>query len=808
MSRYPSANLDLDDASRAALEFDELLEWVASFARSAAGAERVVAVSPSAEAQTVRTRLEAVYEIRVCLQEGGALIPGRPPDSRAAVAALRVEGTQLDGKTARDLATVLDTAWGVGGRLRRLAGASFPHLRRLGTEMADLRAESEVVLRGTDGEGRLLDHASPELHRLRLRVGRVGERLRSMLQRFVKDPRSEAVVRDDFVTQRNGRFVVPVRTDAPRAVRGIVHASSSSGATRFVEPLESVELNNELVRLIEDEREEQRRILASWSSALRARLPEIEESLGGLARVDALQARGRFADACRAVTPRVFPEAPFRLEGLRHPLLHRRLSQEGGECVPATLELDPADQVLVLSGPNTGGKTVALKAVGLAVLAAQSGIPLLAQGAELPLFRQVRADIGDHQSIEADLSTYSAHVRAVAEAIRAPAPPALFLFDEIGTGTEPTEGAALAQAVLESLLRPGITTVATTHLGPVKVWAVTSDGAACAAMDFDPETLVPSYRIIMGAAGRSAGLDIAERLGLAEGVVSRARSLLDPRLREADDYLRRLREALEEAEGRAEELRRAESELADRRRRWEGKAEEEVARRRRQADDRLDRALEEFRREARKEVASLRDPGQRSQAERRRVRADRRVSAARARHRADLGGSEPTGPEGSPVDPARLAPGDRVWVRGLGRAGELEQVEGEVAAVRLGGMTFRVAVDDLRLPPEGDRSTVSRGVRREITVSTAGVGAGSGSARPRELMLVGRRVDEALDELDRFIDGARVAGHDEVRVVHGHGTGRLRAAVRRFLRQHPAVESHRAGREREGGDGATVVTLR
>jgi DNA mismatch repair protein MutS2 len=781
---------------------------VASFARTPLGARRVAGVVPSADAERVRGRLEAVDETRRCLDGDGALVPAGLPDSRSAVDALRVEGAKLDGKTARDLALVLDASRNLRSRLRGLEAEGFPHLRRFGDAIPDLRAESATVLRGTDAEGRLLDDASPELRRIRERAGRVGERLRRMLQRYVRDPRSEAVIRDDFVTRRNGRFVIPVRTDAPRAVRGIVHASSSSGATNFIEPLESVELNNELVRLAEDERDEEERILLGWSDGFRRRLGDVASGMEIVGRVDGLQAYSLWAGACRAVTPRVSPGADLRLEEMRHPLLQRRLNEEGRDCVPSSLELVPADRVLVLSGPNMGGKTVALKALGLAVVLAQSGIPLPARSALLPLYRQVRVDIGDHQSIQADLSTYSAHIRAVADATRDPEPPALLLFDEIGTGTEPTEGAALARAILESLARPRITTVATTHLGPVKAWAVTAEGATCAAMDFDPETLAPSYRIVMGAAGRSAGLEIAERLGLASPVVRRARSLLDPEVREGEGYLRRLRDALAEAETRAEEMRRGRQALAELRERWERRRERETEKRRKDADVALSRALEEFRRLARKEIAALRDPEQRARAERRRARADRRLGAARARQRSGVARPGKGPSAGRPIDPDALAPGVRVWVAGLGREGEVQEIDGRVATVRMGGVVCRVGVDDLRHPGRdrarvGDKAGEADGAAPEVSGPSL-----RGRSCPRELMLVGRRVDEALEELDRFLDAAQVAGHDEVRVVHGHGTGRLRAAVREFLEGHVQVRAHRPGRAVEGGDGATVVMLR
>jgi len=803
MTRRPSVHLDLDDASRRALEFDDVLGWVASLARTPIGRERIRSLVPSAEIETVRARLEALDETRRHLVESGRHVAVGLPDPRAGLAALAIAGGTLDGKGIRDLARLIESSARVRASLGALDRESFPHLERLGRSIPDLRSEADAVLRGTDSEGGVVDEASDELRRLRGAAARVGDRLRRTLRRYLRDPRSESVIRDDFVTQRNERYVIPVRTDAPREIRGIVHASSSSGATRFIEPLETVESNNELVRLFDEVREEQQRILAAWSSAFRARLEEVHAALDGLARADSLEARCAFAEACNAVTPRVVPDGPLRLHGLRHPLLQRRLEAEGGLCVPSDIELDPADRVLVLSGPNTGGKTVALKALGLAATLAQCGIPVPAGSAELPLYRQLRADIGDHQSIEADLSTYSAHIRAISESIRAPSPPALFIFDEIGTGTEPTEGAAVARAILESLTRPGITTVATTHLGPLKAWAVLADGVSCAAMDFDAETFTPTYRIVMGVAGRSGGLDIAERLGLDRSIVSRARGLLDPQVREGEDYLRRLREALTEAEREAErsiaERQALESERRDARIREEREAEI----RRRETAAALKRVLEEFRGQVRKELSALAAPVERARVERRAGRAERRLDLAGARHTAELGGPETETTRRPQADPSRLSAGDRVWVEGLGRAGELVALKGHTADVRLGEVVFQVPQSELRLPAAAD-SVASRSAKGE----RARVEPHPVRSCPRELKLIGKRVDEALAELDRFLDAAHLAEHEEVRVVHGHGTGRLRAAVREFLSDHIHVQSRRPGRAPEGGDGATVVKLR
>src|SRR6185436_936743 len=340
-------------------------------------------------------------------------------------------------------------------------------------------------------DGRIEDGASAELRRVRVAIGKTGERLRRQLESFVNDPASASIVRDDFVTQRNGRFVIPVRADSPRPVEGIVHAASSSGATLFVEPLVSVAMNNELVRLAEQEAAEITRVLTGWTDRYRARRDEIAAAISGLGRADTLQARALFAVEIEGCRPVLGHGAPLRLVAVRHPLLDRRLKVQNARCVPIAIEIDPYDRVLVISGPNTGGKTVALKTVGLACLMAQCGLPVAAESASLPAFLQLRADIGDHQSIDADLSTFSAHVRAVARDFDDANPPALFLYDEIGTGTEPGEGAALAQAVMERLLTLGVTVIATTHHAALKAWAFDQPRVESAAMEFDTETLRP-----------------------------------------------------------------------------------------------------------------------------------------------------------------------------------------------------------------------------------------------------------------------------------------------------------------------------
>jgi DNA mismatch repair protein MutS2 len=798
------ALLDLDRDSRLALEFDELLAWVASFARTAAGARRVLAAAPLAGLGDVQEELASTAEIARVVAADGAWLAVRLPDADAALARLAVAGLTLEARAVRELALVAAAASELGLRLQGLGAEAHPRLRELGRRLPDLRTESAAVLRAVDPEGRILDAASPELARLRAAAARVGERLRTLLERRLRDPEDAAAIRDDFVTERNGRFVIPLRVDAPRPIRGIVHATSSSGLTRFVEPLEAIEINNERVQLAEQERHEEQRVLAVWSEAFRRRLEEARAVIEGLARFDELQARALFARALDAAPPRVFAAGALRLAGARHPLLQRRLQEQGGACVPLDLELAPPHQVLVISGPNTGGKTVALKTLGLSVLMAQAGLPIPALQADLPLYRQVRVDIGDRQSIAADLSTFSAHVRAMAGFVRTVAPPALFLFDEIGTGTEPTEGAALARAVLESLVGQAVTAVATTHHGALKAWAVTTAGAACAAMEFDELTLRPTYRLRLGSAGVSAGIDIAERLGLDPRIVGRARALLDPDARLSESYLRQLRASLAEVERARVELARREGELAAEQRRVAERAEREAVERGARARAELERVIEEARRLARREIEALGEEAARARGARRWSRAETRLRGELERRRRTI---EPAGPvvdRPRPAEPHELTAGVRVLVRSLGREGEIRELRGRRAEVLLGGVVFAVDVGDLSVSASGDRAVVRQQARHEpaFHVETA-----RDRQPPRELLLLGRTVDEALAEVDRYLDAARLAGFEQVRVVHGHGSGRLRAAVRRFLDGHAHVAAHRPGGPGEGGDGATVVTL-
>jgi len=800
--------LDLDADSRDALELAAVLAYAAGFAASAPGRARILDARPASEAAALVREHAAVAEAGRHLEQIGRLVPARVPDPGPALGQLAVEGLLVEPLPLRDLASALLQAADLRKRLSGLSGPGFEALTALGREIPDLGTLAGEVARHVAPDGTIADEASDELRRIRGAIAKTGEKLRRQLMSFVHDPAAAAVVRDDFVTQRGGRFVIPVRTDAPRPVEGIVHAASSSGQTLFVEPMGSVPLNNELVRLAEQELVEQERVIRGWSERFRARREEVALAIDRLAAADALQARALFGQRIEGCTPAIGEGAALRLTAVRHPLLDRRLSEQGVRSVPLSIELDPYDRVLLISGPNTGGKTVALKTIGLAALMAQCGLPVAAASASLPVFRQLRADIGDHQSIEADLSTFSAHVRAIARDLEDASPPALFLFDEIGTGTEPGEGAALAQAVLERLLGLRVTTIATTHHAALKSWAFADPRVASAAMEFDERTLRPTFRVIPGAAGSSAGIEIAARLGLDASLIARARSLVGDRGVTAEASMARLRELTAEGEERARALAEARARLDEERALVAKRAEEDLGRQRERAARALGEELDKFREQARREMASIEDAKTRATVARTEGRAQARLKTAL--HDARRAAAPQT--REAPAPPVVIAPGARVRIVSLEREGEIVAIRGDRVDVRMGSATFTVARTDLAAREE-EAPPPPRGGAGRLAALAAGSRA-QGPAEPAregppaELHLIGRTVDEALPEVDRFLDAAMREGKMEVRIVHGHGTGRLRAAIRSHLRGHALVDGFRAGGSGEGGDGATVVALR
>jgi DNA mismatch repair protein MutS2 len=791
----------LDDQTRRDLAWDRVCGYLAERTRTPLGAARARTLLPLGQPEEIEARRDRVLEMMRAHEELGSLPLEEVLDPAPLLERLAVEGTRLGGEEIYGLIRLLQ----VGRDLRRALAALDPEgFPRLGSDWSRL-PDLDHLVEQVDGRlttaGLLEDHASPELHRIRSQVRTLSERLTSTLEGILRDREAGKILRDDYITLRNNRFVLPVRTDAPFPMEGIVHGSSGTGQTLFVEPLETVVINNDLVRLKDEEAREEERILTQWSAALAAARDEIAVTAGRIAAADLLEALALFSRDGSAVAAEVGNHDRLQVRGARHPVLERTLrSQPGGDrIVPLDLSLDPEDRVLVISGPNTGGKTVALKTVGLLTLMAHAGLPVPAAEASFPLLRSVLTDIGDHQSIQASLSTFSSHVQNLASMIGRAGQGTLVLLDEVGTGTDPAEGAALAIAVLDRLRADGARVVATTHHGSVKVWAFQSEGVASAACEFDEASLRPTYRLLAGVAGASSGLEIAERLGMAREVMEEARRRLDPSERETERYLvqlRRLAEEREEAleESRAE-LRRLRSEREDQARR----AEKREEKRREEFARELERIVADFRKQSDRLLRRVKDARERKALERVRMKEE---AVLKRRLRDEIGargGGEPAEPAPEGWEPR---PGETVLVVSLRREGTLRGIEGQEAEVLLGRATFRVGLEDLR-PTAGAPARPGPRLPAGVTAEL-----GEREPAPYECRLIGHRVAEGTALLDKFLDDAVLAGHDEVRVVHGHGSGRLRAALREHLDGHPQVSSWRPGRPAEGGDGATVVRLR
>jgi len=711
--------------------------------------------------------------------------------------------------------------------VRKTLDARWPLIGARVDRLPDLRE----IVRATTGRiapsGDLLDSASPELGRIRARIQSAAGSLRERLATILEKAGEQHALRDAFITERNGRFVIPVRSDAPVPVRGIVHGGSSSGATLFVEPLATVELNNELVQLRESEIAEIERILRAWTSLVRAQLPELDMAIEEIAWLDFVMAKGALARDLGAIRPVVAEGEPLLLRAARHPLLERTLRPQGKSMVPIDVALPAGTSTLIVSGPNAGGKTIVLKTTGLCALMAHAGLRVPAEEARIPVLQRVLVDIGDRQSIEGSLSTFSAHIQNLASITASLDPPCLVLIDEIGTGTDPVEGGALAIALLEHLRAHGALTIATTHHGPVKVYGIESPGVASASVEFDDRTLAPTYRLLAGIAGASAGLAIAERLGLDPAIVADARARIAPADREGEGYLFRLRELLAalEEDRRDLEAHRAKLEAEARRAREEAiRSDNERAERYR---GELARALEEFKEGARRRLASLDDKRDTIRLDKERARREAEIrreferlaqqaapagagpgDGARARRAGTAAGAEGAGDRAAAAgEPFAPAAGATVLVGPYGREGRIESIDGSRATVLVGSARFQVRLEDC-LPPG---SAVPEGPARWKTArgpsSTTVARELSKPAAPVEINLIGCTVEEGTERLDKFLDDAAVAGHREVRVVHGHGTGRLRIALRDLLASHPHVESLRPGNPNEGGNGATVVRL-
>jgi DNA mismatch repair protein MutS2 len=776
------------------LEFDRILALLLQQVGSAQGRERISALSPLREAGEVRAALARTSEGVALLQAFGKQPYHDLPDPREALAGARVRGSFLEPRQLADLASFVEGGCEIAKRVARVEGA--PGLARLASAVADTTPVAVAIRRALLPSGEVADDASPKLAELRRTLARLKVQLTSVMEGYLRDAASERLLQDRIVTTRNDRYVLLLKAEQKGQLPGIIHGSSGSGASLFVEPLPAVELNNDIVELQDAERREVVRILEELTARVGERADAIAAMAATLGELDAVQAMALLAVAMGAHPPEIVEGGKPELELIdsRHPLL--------SEPVPVSLSVGGESPVLVISGPNTGGKTVALKTVGLFALMAQSGLHVpAAPGSRLPVFRRVFADIGDEQSIAESLSTFSAHLQAIVEMTRDLAKPALVLLDEVGAGTDPTEGGALGVAIVEHFRRSGAMVVATTHHGLMKAYAQSTPGVASGSFGYDPASYRPTYRLTLGAPGRSLALEMAERLGLPAEVVADARSRRDDKELQAEALLARLEKEkaeIEREQARVEGLRtEAEAALARAR-----TAERELQERKRRevevfAKD-LKRRGEEAERQARQAIGAAvekLEAAQKASAAAPRLRGEA-IAAIREATSAvlrdpDLGvAEEPEAPE------VELTVGTRVRVKSLGVTGEVMALHGAEAELAVSGKRLRLPKAEL----------VVLGRARPSQTSAAVLVPDK--AVPSELNLIGLTVEDARERLDKLLDDAALSDRHEVRIVHGFGEGKLRKAVAQLLERHPLVSSWRLGGPGEGGGGATVVELK
>jgi DNA mismatch repair protein MutS2 len=794
------------------LEFEALRKLLGRFIGSPLGRRELDKVQPHTDRARLTRDLaeagEAIGYLRLATRPQtagrGAAIRidfGGMPDVEAAVQKLRIEGASLEPKEIFDVFALLDRAADAKSLLTAAADR-FPLLARRAQAIGEFRS----LLRELEGkirpDGAVSDHASVALARLRRDIERQKKAIQDSLERFLKSHREEGVLQEEFVTIRNERFVVPIIAGQRRKLDGVIHGASSSGHTLFVEPLETIDLNNELVRLTEEEAREVHRILVEITTRLRGHGDSIRDTLTAMAELELIFAKGRFATEFDCTVPRFGDR--LLLREARHPLLEDVLRRKRNTAVPIGLELTRERRTLLISGPNTGGKTVTLKTVGLLSLMAQSGLPVPAAEAEFPLFDQVLADIGDYQSIQENLSTFSAHVSNIREMAFDVTPDSLVLLDELGAATDPEEGGALGVAIVEHFRSAGAFTLVSTHLMALKIYGASTPGVENGSMGFNEDTFEPTYQLQLGLPGKSAGLEIATRLGIPEDIMVRARRSMGDRERDVTRFLSELHHRIEENQSLERDLRARIDQLARREKELAQEWEKRETAKLKELERRTDQALARFEEQARETIGKIGQTTDRRKAEQ---DAQRRVAKARREMKEDFRTTVLETQDDSRqnrIQPLHVAEGVRVRLKDVREPARVRRILGNHRIeVEAGFLKMQVSLDDvIEVLPEA--------------AATAGKLPKNVSFQPapqlspafQELNVIGQRAEEASDAVDQFLDHAVMATASRVRIVHGYGMGILRKTIHELLGRHPHVAKFYAAPQHEGGAGATIVELK
>jgi len=819
------------------LEFETLRDLLAGYASSPSGKRRIAELLPSLDHPWIETQQQLTTEVREYRRVGGRFEFAGVPEVQRLLEKSRIAGAALETTEIRDVVLVADRA----SEWREIVRQPPAAMRSAWAAVASLSAgiqEFTGFLRSFHNkilpDGTLDDRASPELSRIRRETEKQKRQIQESLRGYLRKLAEGGTVQDELITIRGERFVIPVKVEQKRRVQGVVHGASSSGQTVFVEPLETIEQNNELVRLLDEEQAEIHRILLEMTRQIGENADAILAAADILAELELQFAKARFAEDynCVAVTltgndqdsrgdgrirPSEASAARLLLHRARHPLLERNLKLKNAKIVPVTIELESDHRQLVITGPNTGGKTVTLKTLGLLALMAQSGIPVPADRAEMPVFDAILADIGDYQSIEQNLSTFSAHVTNIDFISRTATANSLVLLDELGSATDPEEGAALAVAIAEHFHSVGCMIVISTHHTSLKVYGANTPGVVNASVGFDEATLQPTYELKIGIPGASAGINIAQRLGLNPAIIASARSRLGSQTQDVARFLDRLHADLRDLEKERSRMQAREQELEREKSRFANEGRKEQQAKVREMENKLETLFRDFEYHVRETVNAVQD---RAAAQKLSKDSERRIAKMRREFReqfdstvvAHATGADRGDPNAQSSLVKHVSEGDTVKLKSMGRAAIVKKKVGENHFdVEIGSMKMRIAREDIaevrtKVQARASDSPLQAARARGITVSLQN--ESSSLNTPAEINVIGRTVDEATSEVEKFVDRAFLAGMPRVRIVHGSGMGVLRKALRQYLQKHPHVESIAEPPANEGGGGATVVELR
>ncbi len=790
------------------LEFEKLRELLRGRSTCAPGKRALNALQFSEDRAQLEKGFALIHEAREWLRAGKELGFGALADPESWLAKIEGPATVLEAGEFLEAASLLETAsW-----LRQQFGEDedkFPLLAVRAESVIDFRDVLGLIRRAILPTGEISDDASPELRKIRANILQTRDSIQKSLKQILRARNAGAG--EDYVTLRNERFVIPVRTEQRRGVQGIVHGASGTGQTVFVEPFETVDANNQLVQFSEEEAAEIFHILRGLTERLRMVRVPLTSAVETIAELDSAFARARFARDFDAAIPNFSDGAELNFTALRHPVLEDKLRKENRPIVPMTLALGGDQKLLVISGPNTGGKTVALKSTGMAALSAQCGIPVAAQKAVLPLFDRVLVDIGDEQSIAADLSTFSSHMLNLKSILESATQNSLVLVDEMGTGTAPEEGAALAVALLDELKTKNCFVLATTHHDRLKTYAGASQGVVNAAVEFDEVNLRPTYRLTVGVPGGSSGIAIARRLGLTQRIIERARELMAPESLEVAAliaYLHRTRDELDRLQAQMTQERHAlEEERKKLRTEWLGRQQKRIA----ELEAQFAEMQKRFEQNVASVVEAVKDRELRAQLQKTSKRKLQEVrSGAKddlnaaivqtiSESQADLGATQA---EFQPIAAETLEAGAKIRVRGFTKPLVFRRIDGNSAEVEAGPLRMKVPLDEITgiEQPAASKLRVTAGVTvrsvpREIAAAS-------------EVNVIGMTVEQATELVDKFLDDAALAHLPQVRIIHGHGTGALRKGLAEYLKTQPLVAKASFESEEHGGKAITVVELR